>query len=214
MPLKWRPYSRFGKLVNFLAHIQLARHSDEAMLGAFLGDFLTPRSAAPLGATVVDEIVLHRRVDSYTDSHPLVKSTRRLCSPPNRLFARIALDVYYDHFLIKHWERYSEQTLDQVVDRFYAAIDRSSALLPAKVLRVTDRIVAQDWLRSYHSADGIQTAVEGISKRLSRKREHLIAAIVELRQNAALVEAGFKDFYPQLSQYTSKLREQTRADPV
>jgi len=176
------------------------------MLGAFLGDFLTPKSAAPLGNTVVQEIRLHRRVDSFTDSHLLVKAARRVCSPPNRLFARIALDVYYDHFLIKHWDKYSEQSMDQIIDRFYAVIDRSAEHLPPKVLQVTKRIVAQDWLRSYQSADGVQRAVVGISRRLSRKREHLIQAIIELRQNAAAVEAGFVEFYPSLQQHVHSER--------
>lgn len=192
--------------MNFLAHVHLASHSDQAMVGAFLGDFIAPAAATGLGETVVSEIALHREVDRFTDSHPVVRQTRQLCAPPYRLFARIALDVYYDHFLTKHWSRHSTRSLDAVVDRFYAAISQRSPLLPERAQQVSAAMVAKDWLRSYTSDDRVSHAVSRIALRLSRKREHLLAAMAELRAQREAVEAGFADFYPQLREFVAQWR--------
>ena len=197
--------------MNFLAHIQLACHSDQAMLGAFLGDFVGPEGARHLGAPVAEEIQLHRAVDRYTDSHPLVRETRQLCQPANRLFARIALDVYYDYFLTKHWHRHCSKSIDSVVDRFYDTLSRRFDALPEKARRVGESVVSRDWLRSYSSHDQVSHAVARIALRLSRKRQHLIDAMAELRAQSAQVEAGFVAFYPQLQRHIGEMRWRQRS---
>ena len=69
--------------MNFLAHVFLARHDDEAMLGALLGDFVGTATLHHYSTTMQREILLHRRVDSYTDAHPDVFAARALFPRPN-----------------------------------------------------------------------------------------------------------------------------------
>ena len=68
--------------MNYLAHAWLARHSDDALLGGLLGDFVFGQSALqdwpePIRA----EIVRHRRIDRYTDDHPAVVAARTRFGP-------------------------------------------------------------------------------------------------------------------------------------
>jgi acyl carrier protein phosphodiesterase len=53
-------------------------------------------------------IDLHRKVDSYTDSHAIVRSSKSLVSSHRRRFTGVLIDVFYDHFLVKNWLEYSE----------------------------------------------------------------------------------------------------------
>ena len=53
-------------------------------------------------------IDLHRKVDTYTDSHAIVRSSKSLVSSDRRRFAGVLIDVFYDHFLVKNWLEYSE----------------------------------------------------------------------------------------------------------
>ena len=65
--------------MNYLAHAWLARHSDEAMLGAILGDFVFGQSTLQdWPVSIRSEIVRHRRIDRYTDDHPAVVAARGL----------------------------------------------------------------------------------------------------------------------------------------
>eukprot|EP01034_Spumella_vulgaris_P035964 gene35964-44346_t len=57
--------------MNYLAHIFLARQSDAAMIGAMLGDFAKANVSGVYTPEIEREIMLHRYIDSYTDSHPV-----------------------------------------------------------------------------------------------------------------------------------------------
>ncbi|HEX7953720.1 MAG TPA: hypothetical protein VF523_11700, partial [Burkholderiales bacterium] len=48
-------------------------------------------------------IVMHRKIDSYTDAHPLVLASKARISPARRRYAGIMVDMFYDHFLAKYW---------------------------------------------------------------------------------------------------------------
>ena len=198
--------------MNYLAHIMLARHSEDAMIGAFLGDFMRPADARHLPQTLQLEMWLHRYIDSYTDTHPEVRAARQLCSPPLRLFARIALDVYFDHFLTRHWSSYCEQSLDAVAKRFYRAIRNRSEQLPLHVQVVISRMYRRDWLRSYRHYQAVERAVQGIGQRLSRKSDHLVAALAELRDHEAEVEQRFLYFFPELIRFSEQRRARIIAE--
>lgn len=193
--------------MNYLAHIHLAAHSEQAMVGAFLGDFLRPHEAAHLGPEVVREILVHRHVDTFTDGHPEVRAIRRLCRPPYRLFARVSLDVLFDHLLAQDWSRYSDQSFDRVVGRFYEAIASLRGALPDRLVPVIDRMLGHDWLRSYAQPEAVDAAVARLAARLSRKGEYLIASLAELRAHEATIEVGFRRFYPELIRSAGERRQ-------
>ena len=91
--------------MNYLAHAWLARHSDDAILGAMLGDFVHGQQALlDWPVPVREEIVRHRFIDRYTDSHPEVIAARARFGTLRR-YAGIALDVYFDHCLARGWAR-------------------------------------------------------------------------------------------------------------
>ncbi|MBD8525868.1 ACP phosphodiesterase [Pseudomarimonas arenosa] len=192
--------------MNYLAHILLANHSEDAMIGAFLGDFMRPRDADHLSLELQHEMWLHRYIDSYTDRHPEVRAARHCCRAPLRLFARIALDVYFDHLLARRWSHYCDEPLDQFAARFYRALGACSAQLPLHVQVVISRMRRHDWLHSYRHFEAVQRAVAAIARRLSRKGDHLLAALVELREFEQQVSWHFERFFPQLQAYALERR--------
>ena len=198
--------------MNYLAHVHLARHSGEAMVGAFLGDFLRPQEAAHLGPQVVLEMLVHRHVDRFTDTHPRIRALRRLCQPQHRLLARVSLDVLLDHVLARHWSRYTQEPLGAVADRFYAALASMHASLPQELVDVAGRMRRQDWLRSYTHADSVDAAVGRLAQRLSRNGDRLIASLHELRAHAEAVDDAFHAFYPELLASTASRRATLQAE--
>lgn len=199
--------------MNYLAHVHLACHSEAAMVGAFLGDFLRPQEVAHLGPEVGREMLVHRHVDAFTDAHPRVRALRRLCQPKNRLFARVSLDVLFDHVLARSWSRYALEPLGAVADRFYAAIEARRAGLPDALNITIDRMRRYDWLRSYARPESVDAAVARLAQRLSRKGDHLVESLHELRAHAPLVEEAFHAFYPELVASAGRHRAGLRDDP-
>jgi acyl carrier protein phosphodiesterase len=193
--------------MNYLAHIYLARHSDDAMLGAVLGDFVKPHSGHQFSAEMEAEIVTHRKVDSYTDSHPIVLDAKALFEGAHRRYAGILLDVFYDHLLASHWARYADVPLEALILRFYGALARRADVLPPKLARVAPHMIEQDWLGSYRDYAGVDIAVRRISTRLSKGGELMRDALADLESNYAALETGFHAFFPELIAFVDQRRQ-------
>ena len=195
--------------MNYLAHAWLARHSDDAILGALLGDFVLGQSTLDdWPAPVRAEIVRHRRIDRYTDAHPAVAAARARFGPLRR-YAGIVLDVYFDHCLARDWARWETTPLDAFTGRIYRILDERRGVLPPRLAALAPRMAAHDWLGSYARRESMDTAVRGIATRLSRNGEKLVACLEVLRADEPHVQATFEAFFPDLLQAAAALR----ADP-
>ena len=193
--------------MNYLAHVYLARPDHEAMLGALLGDFVFGTAAlADWSPVVRREILVHRRVDRYTDDHPQVVQARSLFGEGRRRYAGIALDVYYDHCLARDWARYCDTPLDAFTASFYWYLLSRQDELPERLRRIAPLMASGDWLGSYRQRDSVDLAVTRIATRLSRNGQCLVACLEDLRRHEAEIAAGFELFFPQLAAYASSLR--------
>jgi acyl carrier protein phosphodiesterase len=192
--------------MNYLAHIYLASHSDDAMLGALLGDFVKPHGGHRFSAETEAEIVTHRKVDSFTDSHPIVLDAKALFAGPRRRYAGILLDVFYDHLLASNWARYADVPLDAFIARFYAALARRADTLPPNLARAAPYMIEQDWLGSYQRYEGVEIAIRRISTRLSKNGDLLRDGLEDLQAHYAALAAGFHVFFPELIAFVAARR--------
>jgi acyl carrier protein phosphodiesterase len=192
--------------MNYLAHIFLARQSDAAMIGAMLGDFAKANIHGQYTPEIEREIMLHRYIDSYTDSHPVVKSSVHLFEGPRRRYAGIVLDVLYDHLLTQRWSAYSELPRHELIARFHNALSAHMDILPDKLRDIAPRIIAQNWLASYEDIGGVEMAVTRISQRLSRNGHLMRECLDDMRVHHAAIADGFEQFFPDLIRYSEKRR--------
>lgn len=195
--------------MNYLAHAWLARHSDDAILGALLGDFVFGQSTlADWPEPVRVEIVRHRRIDRYTDDHPAVVAARGLFDGAGlRRYAGVVLDVYFDHCLAREWWRWNDAPLGAFTARVYRILEARHADLPPRLAALAPRMAAHDWLGSYARRDSVDHAVRGISTRLSRNGDKLVACLDVLRANEAAAQAAFEAFFPELLQAAGAMLE-------
>lgn len=200
MALDW-----FG--MNYLAHIFLARQSDDAMLGALLGDFVKADVTGRFSREIELEIRLHRKIDVFTDSHAVVRQARELFNPATRRFAGILLDVFYDHALSLRWDSYCTMPIDAFIQRFYSGLSARKEELPSKLEIISERMISQDWLGSYRDFENVKFAVGRISQRLSRKGEVMREGLVDLEKNYAEIADGFQLFFPDLIRFAEAERE-------
>jgi acyl carrier protein phosphodiesterase len=192
--------------MNYLAHIFLARQSDDAMLGALLGDFVRGDFAGLYGPEIETEIAIHRKVDSFTDAHPALRDAKRLFESPRRRFAGITLDIFYDHMLARHWASYSAMPLDTFIGRFYDALARNGHRLPDPLDRIAPRMIEQDWLGSYRDFSGVEDAVNRVSTRLSKNGHLMREGLADLRANYDAIATGFPGLFADLTAFVGQHR--------
>lgn len=102
--------------MNYLAHLILADVPGSARLGGLLGDFVQGEVRGRFPVDMACEILLHRKIDRYTDDHPVVRDARQLFVAERRRYAGIVLDVFYDHVLLQRWHDYYAIEPDIFVD--------------------------------------------------------------------------------------------------
>ena len=195
--------------VNYLAHAWLARHSDDAILGAILGDFVFGQSGLQDWPPAVRaEIVRHRRIDLYTDAHPAVVVARGLFDDAGlRRYAGIVLDVHFDHCLARHWQRWNDAPLADFTARVYRVLLARRDALPPRLRAIAPRMAAHDWLGSYVQRGNVDHAVRGIATRLSRNGDKLVACLDVLRVEEPRIEAAFEAFFPDLVDAAAAMRD-------
>jgi acyl carrier protein phosphodiesterase len=190
--------------MNHFAHLVLSQPTVESAVGNLLGDFARGVDANSLPASVHAGLLNHRAVDRFTDSHSLVLEMKRCFSPRRRRFAGIALDIYFDHLLLLHWERFEQRGLDELIAEFYRRMAAGRSLMPgAEMRRVTRHMIDYDWFGSYRDADAIAESLDRVAARI-RFANEFDNAIEDLQRHHPLIRDGFFEFYPQLQQHIAE----------
>ena len=165
-----------------------------------MGDFVKGPLDGRHGPELSAALALHRRIDTYTDAHPTVGISRTRISPQRRRFAGILVDVFYDHFLARHWDDYSSVPLEQFTARVYGILSAHGDGLPGRLARIAPRMAEADWLASYRHLEAVGEAVDRVAQRLTRG-DCLQGASDELASNYAALEADFRGFFPDVMRF-------------
>lgn len=191
--------------MNYLAHLFLAEENDDAKLGALLGDFIKGTIINKYSEKTRREIQIHRKIDFYTDNHPIVKDAKKLLSVEKRKYGNILLDVFYDHMLAQKWQDYSKISLENYTQQIYSILLSNMDVLPDKLRDIVPIMIDQNWLTSYREFRGFEMAIARISRRL-RQENILMECIVDIKTNYSSVALSFDRFFPQLMDYIEQER--------
>jgi acyl carrier protein phosphodiesterase len=183
--------------VNYLAHMVLSDGTPLSLVGNLAGDFLHGVDVSALHPVLQEGIERHRAVDSFTDSHPLVRQTRNRLDPAWRHWRGVLVDVFYDHFLARDFEAHTGEPLASFASRAYAALREHAELLPPRLRRAVPVMIEYDWLNAYAYPEGVAQVLAGMSRR-SRRSPGLQRAVPEMVQLAPELAQDFSEFFPQL----------------
>lgn len=105
--------------MNYLAHLHLGGQLPAQLLGSLYGDFVKGRLQGQYSPQIEAAIQLHRSIDRFTDSHPLVGQALSRFTLTRRRYAGIVLDVFFDHCLARDWAQYADQPLERFTSQVY-----------------------------------------------------------------------------------------------
>jgi len=183
--------------MNFLAHIYLSGEDEGITIGNFIADGIKGKRYQKYPEKIRKGILLHRFIDSYTDSHPTVRlSTARLHKNYGH-YSGVIVDILYDHFLAKNWSNYHPQPLAEYVDDFYEMLRANFEILPTRIQRMMPYMLADNWLLSYASIQGISTILTQMNHR-TKNRAKMNFAVLELEEFYTEFETEFTSFFGEL----------------
>lgn len=191
--------------MNFLAHIYLSGEDEDLKIGNFIADGIKGKRYLKYPPKIAKGIILHRAIDSYTDSHKIVhQSTKRLHENYGH-YSGVIVDILYDHFLAKNWSNYCAQPLAEYVEDFYELLRENFTQLPARIQRMMPYMIADNWLLSYATVEGISKILVQMNVR-TKGVSKMDKAVVELKEYYDEFEAEFTAFFDELIAYCEQKR--------
>lgn len=187
--------------MNFLAHIYLSGDDQELKIGNFIADSVKGKKFIQFPKRIQQGITLHRKIDSYTDSHPIVRESVSRLFPKYGHYSTVIVDILYDHYLAAYWDEYSETPLDIYVSDFYALLQEYYEVLPKRVQDFLPYMLRDNWLLSYATIPGIGRILYQMNHR-TKNRSKMNFAVVELEQYYNDFEKEFRSFFEELELFT------------
>lgn len=191
--------------MNYLAHIYLSGEEDAVIFGNFIADAIRGKAFKNYSPSVQQGILLHRSIDTFTDTHPIFRKHAKLFFKAHSHYSRVILDVLYDHLLAKNWEKYHAQDLHSFSQDFYEMTSNFSEPLPPKMTLFFEKMHTQNWLYEYAEISGIERILMHMSKRTSFA-SNFPAAVPLFLEHMATMETEFFDFFEALKLHASLTR--------
>jgi acyl carrier protein phosphodiesterase len=192
--------------MNWLAHLHLSEPTPEHRAGNLLPDLINVSRLDGLSEGVVRGIECHRRIDAFTDSHPIFRRSMGRIDGTYRRYAGILIDVFYDHFLAKEWADYAAVTLEDFARDAYRCFETLQPLLPGTLFARLLQLREEDVLCSYRDAAGVELALGRIGRRFRRPLD-LRPAMAALQTQGELLREDFRSFFPALREHVSACRD-------
>jgi acyl carrier protein phosphodiesterase len=190
--------------MNFLAHIYLSGNSEKLIIGNFIGDAVKGTEYLSYHPEIIRGIKLHRKIDEFTDCHPVVIESKNRLRPEYGKYSSVIVDIFYDHFLAASWDKYSETPLHLFAGRIYQLINENLDWMPPKVKHFLPYMVSGNWLLNYAHMDGIRSTLKGMSRR-ARFESKMEQAADDLQKDYDLYKNEFELFFPQLRDFVKVL---------
>lgn len=193
--------------MNFLAHFHLSGDNEQLAIGNFLGDFIRGSEVPNLPSMMQKGVQLHRFIDQYTDSHPVVKQVNEILKPYFAKYAAVVSDIYFDFFLASNFDAYSSVSLRDYTHHVYEMMERNLPLMTVRAQRYYGFMIDRDIFFEYGNKGGMQHVFNGMSNR-ARFDSKMERGVEILTKHEDELRELFEAFYPDLQEACANYRKE------
>lgn len=187
-------------IMNWLAHIFLSEYNIEFQVANYLADPLKGKVWDNASIHIKNGMAIHKRIDSFTDSHELFKKSKNRLGDKG-LLKSVVIDLTYDYLLTKNWNKYSSIELESFLKQFYNNSYELLPKLPSHASTPLKRMIDFDLLNKYQTLEQLNEGLLRIDKRLSAKlasRDKTSLYFERVCENIEEIEKDFLEFFPLL----------------
>ena len=187
--------------MNFLFHMYLSGDDHEVLVGNFMGDFVKGPLGDDYPPRIRQGLILHRKIDSFAQRDIDFQTSRLRLSPDFGLYRGVLVDLFYDHFLAKEWDSWSDTPFQEYISWARSAVEKHLAIMP-KQLQESVPVIFNELLPSYKSIAGTEAALNRMSRRVKRSNP-LAEGGAELTRHYEEIKADFERFTPTAQRFAA-----------
>ncbi len=188
--------------MNYLAHAYLSYNHPGILIGNMISDYVRGKKKFDYPERILQGIMLHRQIDTFTDQHEATKQAKLFFKPFYGLYAGAFIDVVYDHFL--GIDKKVFNTEDDLLDfetKTLRVLNENADVLPERFKSMLPYMTTQKWLSNYRFRWGIQQSFRGLSHRAKYINESEIAFEIFNRNYYALKNCYYL-FFQDINNFT------------
>ena len=183
--------------MNHLAHLYLSSDKEEEMVGQFIADAVKGNDFNLYSPDIRQGILLHRWVDSFTDTHDLVKELRAEYRPKLGLYSGVLIDLVFDYFLAKDFQIHSGIELEEFQQFTFSVLNKHEDHFPEKMKKYFFHMKDKEFMMKYAHTVEMANIVRQMGNRIPRG-ESLLAAGDFFEDYVEMASAYFPTFFEEL----------------
>ncbi|MCU7551660.1 ACP phosphodiesterase [Chitinophagaceae bacterium LB-8] len=151
--------------MNFLAHAYLSFRQKEILAGNMMSDFVKGNAQYDFPESIRKGIILHRKIDEFTDTHVVTQRAKEVFRPHYRLYSAPIVDIIYDHYLANDTQIFPGNTLYQFTQTTYDTLEEFAVYMPLRFAQMFAYMKSENWLWNYRKTGGIEKSLRGLIRR-------------------------------------------------
>ena len=194
--------------MNYLAHAWLSFNHPQILVGNMISDFIKGKKQFDYPTIIHKGILLHRAIDSFTDSHEATQQLKLFFKPQYRLYAGAFADVVYDHFLATDEAEFlTDADLNRFATTTYQVLETNFTILPEAFQKMLPYMKEYNWLYNYRYKWGIEKSFAGVARRARYLPESAVAFEV-FNENYDAMRLIYQQFFPDIKRFTAHQMQQ------
>ncbi|MDR3058503.1 MAG: ACP phosphodiesterase [Prevotella sp.] len=186
--------------MNFLAHAYLSFGNPDILVGNMIADQVKGRQIETYPEAIQHGIHIHRKIDAFTDSHPVTLETMSIFRASAGKYAGAFLDVSYDHFLAIDNQNEPEEGWEPFAQKCYSQIELYAELLPSKFCTMFMYMKKEDWLYNYRYNWLIEKSFERLKNRANYLDDNA-PVFSDFENHYREIQESYNTFFPELKAY-------------
>ena len=191
--------------MNYLGHIYFSGSDPLTIQANLFGDFVKGSNLSRFPIQVEKGIRLHRSIDHFIDHHPAVIELLQVIRPQLPKIAPIAIDIYFDHLLAKHWLNFNSTSLTDFLDRLYESIAVVPELFGSEFAQFIQQLILKNWISVYSTLYGLDKMCNGVGKKISFENQLHLGQSVFLAHEKSIETAFFEYMHDANEHFLAKL---------
>ncbi|MFK7955376.1 MAG: ACP phosphodiesterase [Lysobacterales bacterium] len=199
--------------MNYLAHAVLSGNDPQWQLGGYLGDHVRGRRWETYPQSIARGILLHRKIDVFTDGHPVFARARERLDPSYRRYSGILLDIFFDHFLARSFADLTGRNLGLFAGVTYTNLRAHWHLLPRSLQRFSRYQQQHNLLVNYADDECIHMVLQAVSGRV-RRENPLASGLTELKAHRSELNNDFHELFADLRGFAADNRQRLASEAL
>ena len=189
--------------MNYLAHLLLSGNDEDVIFGNFIGDAIKGKQYQDYSDSIQKGILLHRQIDTFTDSHPVYLQSKRRFYKNYPKISGVITDILYDHLLCLEWNKHTNEKLPLFIKRSYDYLDTCIDQMPSRMTPVYAHMRKHNWFVRYQTIEGTALSLMQIGKRMGFGSS-IGNSVMEFKQNEAIFIEEFNTFFSEIKTFSKE----------